>query len=144
MSPAETSQRPEAARAALLLVLLAAAPEVLADEMRGPWEARPPASAAPETRPEVLAARGALRAFQRFVSPVDGPRCNLYPTCSEFARQAVRRYGLLAGIVLTAGRLMRDNASAHLYYRRALVGGQIVLYDPPEDHWPPGGGGAGR
>jgi putative membrane protein insertion efficiency factor len=115
--------------AALLLSVAAAAQ----DRMNGPWEVRPAArrGAPLETRPEVVAAAGALRLFQRFVSPVDGPRCNLYPTCSEYGRQAVRSRGLLLGIVLTAGRLMRDNASAAGFYPEAIVHGRLVLYDPP-------------
>jgi uncharacterized protein len=118
---------------ALALVL---ATTSAADSMKGPWEAASSRRAAKETRPEVIAAGAMLRAFQRVISPVDGPRCRLVPTCSEFARQAVKRYGLPIGIMLTASRLMRDNASVERYYRRALIGGRIVLYDPPEDHWP--------
>jgi putative membrane protein insertion efficiency factor len=126
-------------RIALAASLLLAAPAGAGDPMNGPWEAARAGRELRETRPEVAAASAALRLFQRLISPVDGPRCRLYPTCSEFARQAVQRYGLLAGVALTCGRLIRDNASAPAYYRRAVAGGRLVLYDPPEDHWPPGG-----
>lgn len=122
------------------ILLLALATMSHADTMNGPWDnGAPIRTRTNETRPEVLAAAAALRVFQRFISPVDGPRCRLYPTCSEFARQAVRRFGLPIGFMLTASRLMRDNASVERYYRRALIGGRVVLYDPPEDHWPLGG-----
>jgi uncharacterized protein len=125
-------------RGLAVVVLALAVPALARDRMNGPWEAQPPSRLAPtsDTRPEVLTAAAALRLFQIWISPVDGPRCRLYPTCSEFARQAVRRYGLIVGFALTCGRLMRDNASAEGFYRRALIGGRIVLYDPPEDHWP--------
>jgi putative membrane protein insertion efficiency factor len=119
-------------RLAPIALLLACAASAQ-DRMNGPWEPQPAARrhAGAETRPEVVAAAGALRLFQRLVSPVDGPRCNLYPTCSEYGRQAVRSHGLLMGIVLTAGRMMRDNASAAGFYPEAIVHGRLVLYDPP-------------
>src|SRR6188768_1473141 len=114
------------------MLLLGLATVSYADTMNGPGDNGAPIRASTnETRPEVLAAAAALRVFQRFISPVDGPRCRLVPTCSEFARQAVRRFGLPVGIMLTTSRLMRDNASVERYYRRALIGGRIVLYDPP-------------
>jgi uncharacterized protein len=130
--------------ATLLILALAApgfAPAAASRELPGsPWRARPSPrlSAVAETRPEIVTINAALRFFQRVVSPVDGPRCNLVPTCSEFSRQAVRRYGLLVGVMLTCGRLLRDNNSAAGFYRRVRIGDRIVLYDPPEDHWPLG------
>ena len=50
-----------------------------------------------------------VRAYQRVVSPLIGPRCKYYPSCSEYAVQAVRRYGILRGLVLAAWRLLRCN-----------------------------------
>jgi uncharacterized protein len=50
-----------------------------------------------------------VRVYQRVVSPLIGPRCKYYPSCSEYAVQAVRRYGILRGLVLAAWRLLRCN-----------------------------------
>ena len=43
------------------------------------------------------AAAGLLRSYQRWVSPWLPPACRFYPSCSEYARQAVERYGMLRG-----------------------------------------------
>lgn len=57
------------------------------------------------------AARGlgvvAIRAYQRWVSPGLPPSCRFYPSCSEYAAQAVARHGLLRGCWLAARRLLR-------------------------------------
>ncbi|GAB4304447.1 MAG: hypothetical protein Kow0097_01400 [Candidatus Bipolaricaulota bacterium] len=48
-----------------------------------------------------------LDAYQRVVSPILPPRCRFHPSCSEYARQAVLRYGLLRGGWLALRRLAR-------------------------------------
>ena len=50
-----------------------------------------------------------LRTYQRWISPMFGPRCRYYPSCSEYAVQAVQRFGILRGLVLAAWRLLRCN-----------------------------------
>lgn len=50
---------------------------------------------------------GGVRFFQKQISPIDGPRCNFSPTCSQYGYQAVHDHGSALGIVMTADRLMR-------------------------------------
>jgi uncharacterized protein len=50
-----------------------------------------------------------IRAYQYAISPMFGPRCKYYPSCSEYAVQAVERYGILRGLVLAGWRLLRCN-----------------------------------
>ena len=50
-----------------------------------------------------------LRVYQRWISPAFGPRCRYYPSCSEYAVQAVERFGILRGLVLAGWRLLRCN-----------------------------------
>jgi len=77
--------------------------------MRGPHGIRPPAREVWEAETAVpsLVFQGAIRAFQKYVSPTDGDRCGFSPTCSEFGRAAVAGRGPVVGILVTADRLMR-------------------------------------
>ena len=50
-----------------------------------------------------------IRAWQLLLSPLFGPRCRYYPSCSEYAVQAIGRYGILRGLVLAGWRLLRCN-----------------------------------
>jgi putative membrane protein insertion efficiency factor len=50
-----------------------------------------------------------LRVYQRLISPLLGPHCKYYPSCSEYAVQAVQRFGILRGLVLAGWRLLRCN-----------------------------------
>ena len=54
-----------------------------------------------------------LRVYQAVISPALGPRCKYYPSCSEYAVQAVTRFGILRGLVLAAWRLLRCNPFSH-------------------------------
>jgi putative membrane protein insertion efficiency factor len=54
-----------------------------------------------------------IRLYQRFVSPLVGARCKYYPSCSEYAAQAIGRFGILRGLVLAGWRLLRCNPWSH-------------------------------
>jgi putative membrane protein insertion efficiency factor len=56
-----------------------------------------------------LIAIAPIRVYQRAISPALPRRCKYYPSCSEYAVQAVRSYGILRGLVLAAWRLLRCN-----------------------------------
>ena len=60
-----------------------------------------------------------IRLYQRFISPLLPPSCRYTPTCSEYAIQALQKYGAIKGTILAAYRIMRCNP----------WGGQG--YDPP-------------
>jgi hypothetical protein len=63
------------------------------------------------------AVRGAavapIKLYQRLISPMVGQRCKYYPSCSEYAVQAVQRFGILRGLVLAGWRLLRCNPWSH-------------------------------
>ena len=50
-----------------------------------------------------------IRLYQLLLSPLVGERCKYYPSCSEYAVQAISRFGILRGLVLAGWRLLRCN-----------------------------------
>ncbi len=52
-------------------------------------------------------ALGLLRGYKRWISPVFPPACRYVPTCSEYAMEAVERYGVVRGGMMAAWRLLR-------------------------------------
>jgi len=50
-----------------------------------------------------------LHVYRSRISPLFGPRCRYYPTCSAYAVNAVTEHGALRGTVLAAWRLLRCN-----------------------------------
>jgi uncharacterized protein len=54
-----------------------------------------------------------VRFYQRFVSPAIPQRCKYHPSCSQYSVTAIRRYGILRGLILSAWRLLRCNPWSH-------------------------------
>jgi uncharacterized protein len=50
-----------------------------------------------------------IRLYQRVISPLLPPRCKYYPSCSQYAVEAIRVHGVGRGLVLGAWRLLRCN-----------------------------------
>ena len=48
-----------------------------------------------------------LRAYQYALRPMLGSNCRFYPSCSDYAREAVERHGALRGVWLTIRRIGR-------------------------------------
>ena len=52
---------------------------------------------------------GAIRWYQRFISPLLGHNCRFVPTCSQYAIQALQVHGTLKGTLLSVWRILRCN-----------------------------------
>ncbi len=48
-----------------------------------------------------------IRLYQKFISPFLGPRCRFYPSCSEYAYQAIECYGGIKGSIIAIKRLSK-------------------------------------
>lgn len=51
--------------------------------------------------------RWAIRGYQLVVSPLLGPRCRYFPSCSQYAVEAIERHGALTGLRLAVLRVAR-------------------------------------
>ena len=72
----------------------------------------------------------AIHTYQKFISPLLGPRCNFHPSCSRYAAEAIQKYGIVKGSIMATDRLTRCHYCAGLYYRRS----NGLLEDPVADH----------
>lgn len=62
-----------------------------------------------------------IQFYQREISPTRPPACRFIPTCSEYAREAVEKYGPARGSLLAAKRL----AKCQPFHRQ-----KSIEYDP--------------
>ena len=54
-----------------------------------------------------------IRLYQRVISPALPRTCKYHPSCSQYAIEALRRYGPLRGSVLAVWRVLRCNPWSH-------------------------------
>ena len=50
-----------------------------------------------------------IKTYQKYISPLFGKRCIYYPSCSEYTKQAVDKYGIIKGNILGIIRILRCN-----------------------------------
>jgi uncharacterized protein len=48
-----------------------------------------------------------IKLYQFFISPLTGPNCRFYPSCSAYALEAVQKHGSLKGTLLAVKRILR-------------------------------------
>lgn len=50
-----------------------------------------------------------IKAYQKYLSPMKKPCCRYYPSCSQYAYEAVERHGAVKGCILAIWRVLRCN-----------------------------------
>lgn len=48
-----------------------------------------------------------IRAYQKYISPLKGPTCRFYPTCSQYSIEALKKYGVVKGSYLSIRRILK-------------------------------------
>lgn len=48
-----------------------------------------------------------VRGYQKYLSPLKGPTCRFYPTCSQYSIEAFKKYGFLKGLYLSIRRILK-------------------------------------
>ena len=73
--------------------------------------------------------------FQKVISPVDGPTCDFYPTCSTYAKHALAKHGLVIGLAMANERTNRYHSPEG--YELIYKFDRYYIYDPVEnnDFW---------
>jgi putative membrane protein insertion efficiency factor len=66
-----------------------------------------------------------LRGYKWAISPLFPPACRYVPTCSEYAMEAVERYGALRGGFIAVMRLLRCHPFAHGGYDPVVKRGGV-------------------
>jgi putative membrane protein insertion efficiency factor len=135
----------------MLTAILASTPSLWAEEW-GPWSVtgKSPAlmargeatliagrASGPET-PGISdsALMSIVRLYQVYISPIYGGRCPMYPTCSQYSIEAIKKHGPLLGSLMTVGRLMHE-ADEQRFVPFQKVGDRYRFMDPVSnnDFW---------
>lgn len=74
---------------------------------------------------------GLIRLYQVTISPMTGPSCKYYPSCSHYGLEAVRRHGALKGGLLAGWRVLRCNPWSNGGVDDVPDRGQALVWSKP-------------
>lgn len=80
---------------------------------------------------------GLIRFYQKYISPVDGQRCPMVPSCSTYMKNCVKKHGLLTGWIMGMDRIVRCGRDEVKISSPVWINGKKYIYDPVEnnDFW---------
>ena len=123
---------------ALVIVFFGVASVASAASFNGPWgwesnqqNYRTQGNAAPSLF------RFLVEEYRENISPIDGKNCPMYPSCSEYSIQSIKKHGSLVGWIMTVDRLFRCGRDELRLSPQIILNGERRWYDPPEnnDFW---------
>ncbi len=105
-----------------------------------PWDftARETKEQRPDLSLPALLLKEGVVLFSAYISPVDGDRCALYPTCAAYSREAFERHGFFLGLLLTVDRLIHEGNEMDLA-PLVKIHDRLRYYDPVHNNvfWRP-------
>jgi putative membrane protein insertion efficiency factor len=75
-----------------------------------------------------------IKLYQDYVSSADGDRCRMYPTCSQYCSEAIRKHGALLGWIMCSDRLIRGGRDETTLSEPVWIDGKKRTYDPVIDN----------
>jgi putative membrane protein insertion efficiency factor len=74
---------------------------------------------------------------RKYISPIDGKNCPMYPSCSRYSLQCLEKHGIVIGWVMTCDRLLRCGRDELRLSPEIIVNDERLCYDPLEnnDFW---------
>ena len=108
------------------------------DSMKGPWR-RPDTKGVRHGSPKhgLNPLVFLVRAYRRYISPIDGSRCPMYPSCSTYSLECFEKHGFFVGWMMTCNRLYRCGRDELRLSPWVIINGVRKCYDPVKnnDFW---------
>lgn len=78
-----------------------------------------------------------IRLYRDYISSADGDRCQMYPSCSQYCSEAIKKHGIFLGWIMCSDRLIRGGRDETRLSDPVLVNGEKRSYDPVSnnDFW---------
>jgi putative membrane protein insertion efficiency factor len=78
-----------------------------------------------------------IKFYQDYISSVDGNRCPMHPTCSQYCSETFKKHGALLGWIMCSDRLIRCGRDENKLSEPVWIDGEKRSYDPVSnnDFW---------
>jgi len=121
-----------------LIFFISLATWIQASDFKGPWDKNNFQKIPPKTiDKKVNPLRSLVEAYSIYISPIDGKDCPMYPSCSKYSVQCLKKHGFFLGWMMTCDRLFRCGRDELRLSPQIIVNGKFKWYDPLEnnDFW---------
>ena len=71
-----------------------------------------------------------IKIYRDYISSADGDRCPMYPTCSQYCIEAIKKHGPVMGWIMCSDRLMRCGRDETKLSAPVWINGEKHTYDP--------------
>ncbi len=80
---------------------------------------------------------GIFDVYETFISPIDGDRCPMYPSCSHYTKASIEKHGVFVGWIMGMDRLVRCGGDEKTQSPVHFVDRKRFVYDPVanNDFW---------
>lgn len=80
---------------------------------------------------------GFFHFYGKVISPIDGDRCPMYPSCSHYTKTSIEKHGFAMGWIMGMDRIVRCGGDEKKNARPHFVKNKKLIYDPVEnnDFW---------
>ena len=99
------------------------------ESFKGPWGSKTEKKISNKYKLSINPLLWLVVKYKQFISPVDGDRCSMYPSCSQYSLECLEKHGLSIGWILTCDRLIHEADEI----KRAViirVQNKNLFYDP--------------
>ena len=78
-----------------------------------------------------------IKFYRNYISGADGNRCPMYPSCSQYCMEALKKHGTFLGWIMCSDRLMRCGRDETKLSPPVLINGEKLSFDPVNnnDFW---------
>ena len=78
-----------------------------------------------------------IKFYRTYLSRIDGHRCPMYPSCSQYCMEAFEKHGAFLGWIMCSDRLMRCGRDETKVSTPVFINGEKLTFDPVSnnDFW---------
>ncbi len=101
------------------------------DPMKGPWEYRDKEDVRrQDTKDSRNPGTVFVKLYRKYVSPIDGSDCPMYPSCSRYGMECLEKHGFFIGWTMIWDRLYRCGRDELKLSPWIILNGEPKCYDP--------------
>ena len=126
----------------LIIIIFSLFPKFVAisipddNSFKGPWGKNTKSTSSQIRKATINPLKHLVRFYKDYISPIDGDRCSMYPTCAQYSIECFEKHGLITGWIMTCDRLFHE-ADEMKHAPMILINDHYRFYDPVEnnDFW---------